>query len=177
MDQVVITIMPVSLGTPKKHDELYEPLHSSQLRSRVTADERLRIQPNNSFNTIGDKNSQTQRTSPLTSYIDLSNYDSNSIKLNITQFSQIGILDIDGFGQSKDLILYNNSNQYVSVNYKPNSVVIDEKHIIRFFDEGAKVPDASISIAEIDHPSTQKGRPINYLSPDAIKVLNTRFTK
>ena len=108
----------------EKHDELYEPLHSSQLRSRVTADERLRIQPKNSFNTIGDKNSQIQRTSPLTSYIDLSNYDSNSIKLNITQFSRIGILDIDGFGQSKDLILYNNSNQYVSVNYKPNSVVI-----------------------------------------------------
>ena len=156
----------------EEHNSTFDPLESSELRSNIRSNGVLHIRPSRNVNNTTDDNNLSQRNTPLTSYIDLSKKDSDTIRLNTRSFADTGILDIDGFGQDKQLVLFNRSDNYIPISYKPNSIVINNNYVIRFFDEGPKTPDASISISEQALTTTQKGKPINYLSPDAVKVFN-----
>ena len=143
-----------------------------QLRSNTRSNGDLQIRLRRNPNNQNDDNNLSQRSTPLTSYIDLSKKEPDTIRLNTRSFTDVGILDIDGFAQDKEIVLFNRSDKYIPISHKPNSVVINNNYVIRFFDDGPKTPDASISISDQELPTTEKGKPINYLSQDAVKVFN-----
>ena len=123
-----------------KHNSTFDPFESSELISNIRSNGVLPIRPSRNVNNTTDDNNLSQRNTPLTSYIDLSKKDSDTIRLNTRSFADTGILDIDGFGQDKQLVLFNRSDNYIPISYKPNSIVINNNYVIRFFDEGPKTP-------------------------------------
>ena len=143
-----------SLNEPSE----YLPAHSQILKGKMIGDYHLAIQ------------GVSKNRHSLTSYIDLRHHSRTQLNLNTRNIS--GIIDLDGFSENHRLTLINKRKKYIPVDYKGNSIVIDDLHTIRFWDTGEKAPDAGIANPETDHPSKDKGSPIIYLSPSSVDVLN-----
>ena len=139
-------------------DPAYQPLESGLLDGKALADDLLAI---TGFGT-GEVN--------LTNYIDLRDHEQTQLQINSEDIE--GVLDIDGFSNEHSLTILNLTKEKIPVIYAGDSIIVNRKNTIRFWDSGEQPANAGISISKETLASTSKGAPITYLSPSSVKVLN-----